>query len=125
MLLSSAPLGVDSQQHVSSGLFVNPKVADTFVKLLCSYAPSEVLPFLSEGSLSTSSSSSLSRPYSTASSTSSTTGKTGSTAPEGYDVHRCISYCRAARVVDAEAYLHERLGDLEAAGKLYISLVQR
>ncbi|GAX83579.1 hypothetical protein CEUSTIGMA_g11004.t1 [Chlamydomonas eustigma] len=104
------------------GLLLIPRVAETFVKLLCSYAPSEVLPFLSEGSLSMSSN--ASRPFAAASAASSS-GRADSAAPEGYDVQRCISYCRAAHVVDAEAYLHERLGDLDAAGKLYIALVQR
>ena len=38
---------------------------------------------------------------------------------------RCISFCRKAGVVDAEAFLHERLGDFEEAGKLYLAEVVR
>lgn len=42
-----------------------------------------------------------------------------------YDVRRCIELARAAGVLDAEAYLHERLGDTEAALELHLRDVTR
>lgn len=42
-------------------------------------------------------------------------------AHEHYDVRAAIKHCRAYGVADAEAYLHERLGELEAALKLYLA----
>jgi hypothetical protein len=66
-----------------------PEVVDLYIRLLCRFAPPEVLPFLQGG------------------------------GTQSYDVRAAITHCAAAGVADAEAYLHERLGDLTAALRLY------
>ncbi|GFR42939.1 hypothetical protein Agub_g3815, partial [Astrephomene gubernaculifera] len=71
-----------------------PSVCDAYVRLLCEYDPSAVLPFLQHHD-------------------------------HEYDVRHCIQLCRTAGVLDAEAYLHERLGDLETALELHLADVER
>jgi len=78
----------DPQQQQQQQLDT-PEVVDLYIRLLCRFAPSEVLPFLQGGA-------------------------------QSYDVRAAIRHCAAAGVADAEAYLHERLGDLAAALKLYL-----
>ena len=114
-------------------LLQRPEVAETYVRLLCRFAPREVLPFLSAGTVTAS----INLPSSSASSAITAAGvsdgvgagngpsSASSGMPEGYDVRRCIVFCREAGVVDAEAFLHERLGELEEAGRLYLAEVQR
>jgi hypothetical protein len=41
-----------------------------------------------------------------------------------YDVGHAVAAARAAGIVGAEAFLQERLGDLRAAGQLYIQGVK-
>ncbi|GLI64518.1 hypothetical protein VaNZ11_007787 [Volvox africanus] len=43
----------------------------------------------------------------------------------GYDVRYCIGLCGAVEVWDAEAYLHERLGEWEVALELHLRNVER
>lgn len=108
-------------------LLQRPDVAETYVRLLCRFAPRGVLPFLSSGAPNPPSSSSTPASAAVAAGTGGGGGGVGPTAvmPEGYDVRRCIAFCREAGVVDAEAYLHERLGELGEAGRLYLAEVQR
>ena len=75
----------------ASDLLSQPDVAELYVQLLCSFDPGSVLPFLQ--------------------------------SRERYDVRRCMAYCAEAgdRCAAARAFLHERLGELEAAGRLYIA----
>lgn len=42
-----------------------------------------------------------------------------------YDVRRCIQICRTAGVLDGEAYLHERLGEYDAAMRLHLKDITR
>ncbi len=42
-----------------------------------------------------------------------------------YDVRRCIEICRTAGVLDGEAYLHERLGEYDAAMRLHLKDITR
>ena len=93
-----------------------------FVKLLCTFEPQSVLTFLSMGRLS---SNTDMLTIAASGQNSGTPSNAALEAPEGYDVRRCIAHCRAAGVVDAEAFLHERLGELDEAGRLYLSEVQR
>lgn len=80
-----------SQTPGTSDLLSQPDVAELYVQLLCSFDPGSVLPFLQ--------------------------------SRERYDVRRCMAYCAEAgdRCAAARAFLHERLGELEAAGRLYIA----
>ena len=122
----------------SEPLLSRPDIVEKFIELLCIYEPKSVLPFLSTGSLSAKTagpSAAAAAVLVTGSGPTSAAGEAPPTgevpprgtagAPEGYDVRRCISRCRAAGVVDAEAFLHERLGDLDEAGRLYLAEVQR
>ena len=127
----SAALSTSLGGH-SEPLLSRPDVVEKFIELLCIYEPKSVLPFLSTGSVSIKTSGPSSTVAAVPGTGSGSTSAAGEVpprgtagAPEGYDVRRCISRCRAAGVVDAEAFLHERLGDLDEAGRLYLSEVQR
>ena len=133
---TGAPSGPTHSRHRPSDLplLQRPEVAETYVRLLCRFAPRGVLPFLSSGTVT-----SISPPSSSPVTTTTTTtagalgggaggvpsGAAAAGMPEGYDVRRCIVFCREAGVVDAEAFLHERLGELEEAGRLYLTEVHR
>lgn len=72
-------------------LLSRPEVCDAYLRLLCAFAPEEVLPFLQ--------------------------------GHEVFDVRAAIQHCRQHGVTNAEAFLHERLGDMEAAVQLHLRAV--
>lgn len=44
---------------------------------------------------------------------------------ERYSLDKCLSLCSKNNIIDASAYLHERLGDTKAALELYLNIVEQ